>query len=176
MIKLTVSMEVKMQIKKINNDKLKVILNSHDLDEKNIDIDAFLSNSIESQNLFFEILDLAEEEYDFNIENNKAIVETISLDNNLFVLTITKLKNHSNTYSTSPRIYCFENRDDLFNFYTIHCQELKNAFVYELNEKYYYVFDEITPPLENILCEYASPIRDCHFLEDVLVEYGKKIN
>ena len=35
-----------MQIKKINNDKLKVILNLNDLDEKNIDIDSFLSNPI----------------------------------------------------------------------------------------------------------------------------------
>ena len=165
-----------MQIKKINNDKLKVILNSNDLDEKNIDIDSFLSNSIESQNLFFEILDLAEEEYDFDIENNKAVVETISLDNNLFVLTITKLKNNFNTYHTPPKIYCFENREDIFNFYAMHCQELKNAFIYELNEKYYFIFDEITPFLENALCEYASPIRDCDCLEDVLIEYGKKIN
>ena len=50
-----------MQIKKINNDKLKIILSSNDLSEKNIDIDSFLSNSVESQNLFFEILDLADE-------------------------------------------------------------------------------------------------------------------
>ena len=82
-----------MQIKKINNNKLKVILSLADLDENNVDIDSFLSNSIESQNLFFEILDLAEEQYGFNIEDNKAVVEAISLDNNIFVLTITKLKN-----------------------------------------------------------------------------------
>ena len=165
-----------MQIKKINNDKLKVILNSNDLSEKNIDIDSFLSNSIESQNLFFEILDLAEEEYNFDIENNKAIVETISLDNNLFVLTITKLKNNFNTYHNPPRIYCFENLDDVFNAYTTNCEGFKNAFIYELNEKYYFVLNDITPSLENFLCEYSFPLRDCDFLEDVLVEYGKKIN
>ena len=61
--------EVTVQIKKINNDKLKVILSSNDLDEKNIDVNSFLANSLESQDLFFEILDLAEEQYDFNIEN-----------------------------------------------------------------------------------------------------------
>ena len=59
-----------MQIKKINNDKLKIILSSNDLDEKNVDVDSFLANPIESQNLFFEILDLAEEKYDFDIDNN----------------------------------------------------------------------------------------------------------
>ena len=36
-----------MQIKKINSDKLKVILSSNDLNEKNINVDSFLSNSIE---------------------------------------------------------------------------------------------------------------------------------
>ena len=66
-----------MQIKKINNNKLKVILSLTDLDKNNIDIDSFLSNSIESQNLFFEILDLAEEQYGFNIEDNKAVVEAL---------------------------------------------------------------------------------------------------
>ena len=86
-----------MQIKKINNNKLKVILSLTDLDKNNIVIDSFLSNSIESQNLFFEILDLAEEQYGFNIEDNKAVVEAISLDNNIFVLTITKLKNYTTT-------------------------------------------------------------------------------
>ena len=60
-----------MKIKKINNDKLKIIISSNDLDEKNIDIDSFLANPIESQNLFFEILDLAEEQYDFNVANMK---------------------------------------------------------------------------------------------------------
>jgi negative regulator of genetic competence, sporulation and motility len=94
------------QIKKINNNKLKVFLNSNDLNKKNIDVDSFLSNSIESQDLFFEILDLAEEKYDFIIENNKAVVETISLDNNIFVLTITKLKNiHENTSENSSKIF-----------------------------------------------------------------------
>ena len=63
--------EVVVQIKKINNDKLKVILSSNDLDEKNIDVDSFLANSLESQDLFFEILDLAEEQYDFNVADMK---------------------------------------------------------------------------------------------------------
>ena len=37
-----------MQIKKINSDKLKVILSSNDLNEKNINVDSFLSNSIDN--------------------------------------------------------------------------------------------------------------------------------
>ncbi len=166
-----------MQIKKINNDKLKIILSSNDLSEKNIDIDSFLSNSVESQNLFFEILDLAEEEYDFNIENNKAIVETISLDNNIFVLTITKLKNDTLTYQNSSRIYCFNNIDDIFHIDSLAVKELiKKAYIYKYNDRFYLIFEEVNPSIETILSEFSSPVKDYSYLSDILIEYGEKIN
>lgn len=168
-----------MQIKKINNNKLKVILSSHDLDEKNIDIDAFLSNSIESQDLFFEILDMAEEEYDFDIENNKAVVETISLDNNLFVLTITKLKNEcSNICNCPSKIYCFENIEDVLTAYTFLKEEQiisdKN-YIFEFLENYYLLLNNSTDRIEGILSEYAFPLGNSSNLEHILLEHGKKI-
>ena len=165
-----------MQIKKINNDKLKVILNSNDLIQKNIDIDSFLSNSVESQNLFFEILDLAEEKFDFNIENNKAIVETISIDNNLFILTITKLKsNLKNTYSKKSNIYQFDNIDDILNLYIDNHEFLKNTSVFEFNHNFYLLINENNPSLEEILLEFSSPLKNNEFLKNILIEYGKKI-
>ena len=168
-----------MQIKKINNNKLKVILNSNDLSEKNIDIDSFLSNSIESQDLFFEILDLAEEQYDFNIENNKAVVEAINLDNNLFILTITKLKNDfKNSYDSSLKIFCFENMDDIFTIYNIlskNYANLENTYIYEFNNKYYLLLNNISNNIENILLEYSSPINNPLFFESILVEHAKRI-
>lgn len=163
-----------MQIKKINNNKLKVILSSHDLYEKNIDVDSFLSNSIESQDLFFEILDLAEEEYDFNIENNKAVVETISLDNNIFVLTITKLKANLETTCTKPaKIYCFENIDDIFNIYSF--LDKNNTYIYEFSDNYYLLVNNIDTKIENILTEYSIPIKNSCILEPILIEHGKKL-
>ena len=163
-----------MQIKKINNNKLKVILSSNDLDKKNIDIDSFLSNSIESQDLFFEILDLAEEEYNFNIENNKAMVETISLDNNLFVLTITKLKNNSeSTYKRPCKLYRFENINDILNIY--YYLNIANTNIYVFSNNYYILFDNIDKKSENILLEYAIPINNYSIIEPILIEYGKRV-
>lgn len=168
-----------MQIKKINNDKLKVILSSNDLGEKNIDVDSFLANSLESQDLFFEILDLAEEQYDFNIENNKAVVEAINLDNNLFILTITKLKNDfKNSYDSSSKIFCFENMDDIFTIYNIlnkNNSNLENTYIYEFNNKYYLLLNNISNNIENILLEYSSPINNPLFFESILVEHAKRI-
>ena len=163
-----------MQIKKINNNKLKVILNSNDLDKKNIDIDSFLSNSIESQDLFFEILDLAEEEFNFNIENNKAVVETISLDNNVFVLTITKLKNNfENVSENNPKIFCFETIDDLYNIYPF--LNNKNTYVYEFNKNYYLILNNANCNTQKKLLEYSIPINNSKIIEPILIEHGRKI-
>ena len=168
-----------MQIKKINNNKLKVILNLNDLDEKNIDIDSFLANPIESQNLFFEILDLAEEKYDFDIDNNRAVIEAISLDNNIFILTITKLKSDSSTYSSNNSIiYCFENINDLLNFYS--CIKEKNiklidSCLYQFADKCYFLKNEENITLENLLLEFSYPINNYNLAQDVFMEYGNKI-
>lgn len=168
-----------MQIKKINNNKLKVILSLNDLDEKNIDVDSFLSNSIESQDLFFEILDLAQEQYDFNIENNKAIVEAISLDNNIFILTITKLKtDYSNTYNTKLKIYNFENSEDFLTFYSFAKRNkisLKDINFYEYNNRYYLVLNNNNFLLENFLLEYSDLESNSDILDNFLLEYGQKI-
>ena len=164
-----------MQIKKINNNKLKVILSSNDLNKKNIDIDSFLSNSIESQDLFFEILDLAEEKYDFDIENNKAIVETVSLDNNLFVLTITKFKNDlATTYSNLSKLYYFENIDDFFNIYNYLTNY--NYTLYKFLNNYFLIIHNIDNFLNNLLSEYSISLEKSEHLESILLEHGKIIN
>lgn len=163
-----------MQIKKINNNQLKVILNSKDLNDKHIDIDSFLANSVESQDLFFEILDLAEEKFDFNIENNKAIVETISLDNNIFVLTITKLKNDlHNTGNEPATLYQFDQMNDILSIYAY--LPMQQFYIYKLNHSYYLLLEECSKPLESILSEYATPLHNASELEDILVEYGIKL-
>ena len=169
-----------MKIKKISNDKLKIILSSNDLDEKNIDIDSFLANPIESQNLFFEILDLAEEKYDFDIENNRAIVEAISLDdNNIFILTITKLKNEICTYTNNLKAYCFEDINDLLNFYSSIPKKDINAVksdVYKFGNKYYFLLNEENKCLENYLLEFAYPFKNFSLLQDIFLEYGQKVH
>lgn len=167
-----------MQIKKINNDKLKIILSSNDLDEKNVDVDSFLANPIESQNLFFEILDLAEEKYNFDIENNKAIVEAISLDNNIFILTITKISIDCHTYNHNSKVYYFEDINDLLNVYSsikkhnIHTPKFET---YKFLNKYYLVLNEENYTFENILLEFSNLLSNSFYSQDIFKEYGKKI-
>ena len=167
-----------MQIKKINNDKLKIILSSNDLDEKNVDVDSFLANPIESQNLFFEILDLAEEKYDFDIEDNKAIIEAISLDNNIFILTITKISTDCCTCNLKSKIYYFENINNLLNLYSftnknnIHTPEIE---IYNFSNKYYLILNEENTNFENVLLEFSSRLTNSSYIQDIFREYGKRI-
>ena len=163
----------------MNNHQLKVILSSHDLSEKNMDVDMFLANSIESQDLFFEILDLAEEQYDFHIENHKAIVEAISFDNNMFVLTITKLRNPCQMIPDSEnKIYFFQKTDDFFAVYS-YLKENQllgdNSLLYEFSNQYYFVLLESNQETENVLLEYAVPVKSSSFA-DFLIEHGTPLN
>lgn len=171
-----------MQIKKINSNKLKVILSSNDLNEKNINVDSFLSNSIESQNLFFEILDLAEEKYDFYIDDNRAVVETISLDNNIFVLTITKQKNEQSIFSNqSSQIFYFEKIDALLDFYISAHKEnipLVSILVYKYLNGFFIVLNnpEKNKKIKNLLIEFSSSFSNSDMFNSLLNEYGEKIN
>ena len=49
-----------MKFEKLNNDKIRIILNLQDLEDNNIDYQSFMSNSSDSQKLFLEMLDEAE--------------------------------------------------------------------------------------------------------------------
>ena len=68
-----------MQIEKLTENKIRIILNLEDLKEKNIDLHSFMSNSIESQNLFYDVLNKAEEQIGFVTKNYKLMIEAIAV-------------------------------------------------------------------------------------------------
>ena len=54
-----------MRFEKLNEDKIRITLSHDDLVKKDIDFHSFMSNSIESQALFFDMLEEAEKEIGF---------------------------------------------------------------------------------------------------------------
>ena len=68
-----------MRIEKITENKIRIILNMQDLQEKNIDLHTFMSNSIESQDLFYDMLDKAEKEIGFETKNYKLMIEALAV-------------------------------------------------------------------------------------------------
>ena len=168
-----------MQVHKINNNKVKVILNSSDLLEKNIDIDSFLSNSEESQEFFFFFFSLVENKYSFDIEDNKAIVEAISLENNIFILTITKLLNDV-TQNSSSSIFVFSSLENIFELYYLIKKEkkydLNKLYIYQITDSYYVFTDESNHNFQNFLLEHSYSCKYSNTLKDILLEHGKRVN
>ena len=68
-----------MQIEKITENKIRIILNIEDLKENNIDLHSFMSNSIESQDLFYEMLNKAKEEIGFETKDYKLLIEALAI-------------------------------------------------------------------------------------------------
>ena len=56
-----------MRIEKLNENKIRIFLNLEDLKEKNIDLHDFMSNSLETQDFFFDLLNKAESEVGLRI-------------------------------------------------------------------------------------------------------------
>ena len=75
-----------MQIEKLNENKIRITLNLDDLEENNIDLHSFMSNSIESQDLFYNMLDKAEKEIGFETKNYKLMIEALAVPEGKFVL------------------------------------------------------------------------------------------
>lgn len=179
-----------MKFEKLNNDKIRIILNLQDLEDNNIDYQSFMSNSSDSQKLFLEMLDDAEEQIGFTTKDYKLMIEALATLNGDFIITVTrflpdldisptynkktvKVKRKTTTLINDSIIYEFNNYDDILDFILL----LKNSNIkgftsftkdfslYSYKNNYYLVMDNINKNFSGIktfLC--------------ALTEFGKSIN
>lgn len=194
-----------MKIEKLNDDKIRITLNLEDLKEKDIDLHSFMSNPIESQDLFMDMLEKAEKEVGFVTEDYRVMIEALATSNGNFILTVTRIgyENKKNACRTKKlnikrkiahidskkAIYCFESFDEFIGY----CEFLKNdilvhienlldqAKLYEYQEHYYLVLENLRMNT-NLLKSFAASITEfAHFInhsdlfESKLLEYGKVI-
>lgn len=194
-----------MKLEKLNDDKIRITLNLEDLKENDIDFHTFMSNSIESQELFLNMLDRAEKELGFVTDDYRVMIEALAMTNGNFVLTVTRfeaekekstykkkkvnIKRKTSNINTDKAIYCFNSFDEYCGF----CSFLNNNILkymnnfadsvslYEYNEKYYLVFSNIHVNI-NLLKAFCSSITEfAHFVENAdlfeskLLEYGKLV-
>ena len=54
-------------------------MNLEDLNERDIDFHSFMSNSIESQSIFLDMLDKADREVGFNTDDCRIMIEALAL-------------------------------------------------------------------------------------------------
>ena len=187
-----------MQIEKINENKIRIILNLDDLKENNIDLHSFMASSIETQDLFYNMLDRAEKEVGFKTENYKLMIEALAIPNGNFVLTVTrfskdietikkpKVKRKSISTNNNISIYEFDNFDnfiELCNYIKSNTDngtyiKLKKSKLYKLDLKYYLVLNISNLKLDEFkklhcsIVEFGKFISNMDLFERKLIEYG----
>ena len=183
-----------MKIEKLNENKIKVTFNIDDLAEKNIDLYSFIHNTPETQDLFWDILNEAEKECGFNVDNSMIYVEATTSGGGNFSLIVTKtnekpsllssinptytkksfkLKRKTVSINATQNIYQFDSFDDVCEYaQTVNLKRNNNNILYSLANKYYLKL--FTVPTNNIL-EYAAICQSPELLEAKILEYGKVV-
>lgn len=180
-----------MKIEKLNENKIRITLDLKDLEEKDIDFHTFMANPIESQNLFFDVLEQAEKEVGFKIKDSKIMLEALAMSDGVFVLTVTRIENDKTKNDVPARkkvtikrklknidiskcaILEFMNFDDFLDFgnslstdaLTTIKKCIGSSKLYLYNSKYYLVVDKIANDQTLIK----------HFCSSVL-EFGKLVS
>ncbi len=194
-----------MRIEKLNEDKIRIFFNIDDLIEKNIDLHTFMSNSMETQDLFLDMLDKAESELGFNTKNYKLIIEALASSEGNFIITVTRmLPTNENGLSRKKKTVktkiksvipnkllsanMFNSFDDFCSFCTyvknsdiLPKNKLKSASLILYNDKYYLIFTNLKleikefKSLYSTLTEFSSAVKNSIVFERKLTEYGKVI-
>ena len=192
-----------MKFEKLNENKLRIIISSQDLLDKHIDFHSFMSNSLETQDIFLDILDKAEKEVGFITKNHKVRIEAFAMNNEDFIFTVTKLseKNEKEIYkqtklkfkrkktenSILQSVYKFACFDDFLSFTaSLKNSNIKNigifsksVILYTYKNNYYLVLNNINEQYKynkkifTLLTEFSSYINNSELFASKLVECGK---
>lgn len=192
-----------MRFEKLNENKIRITLTNQDLIKKNIDFHSFMANPIESQDLFFDMLDTAEKEIGFITRNYQIRIEALQVSNGDFILIITRslpetkkclkrkklhIKRKNNNFKNTDALYCFSCFDDFCEFslflnnHHIKISNIaKNISLYEFNSKFYLSFSNINLASTDLnmvfssITEFGSYISYSDLMKRKLVENGTLI-
>lgn len=193
-----------MRFEKLNENKIRITLTSQDLIKNNIDYHSFMANPIESQDLFFYMLDKAKKEIDFDTKDYQIRIEAFQIAGNDFMLTITRSlpkmdmeiekkrlhikRKKIDDLTNNQIVYYFDNFDDFCSFSKTVNNSLikltniaKNISLYEYQKKYYLTFTNINltnidlKKFFSIITEYARYISNSELFTRKLIENGNII-
>lgn len=192
-----------MKIEKLTDNKIRIILNTDELQEQNIDVKSLVNNTDVAQNLFKNILKQAEKEVGFIVADSKLLIEAYVSSEGSFIITFTKfkpdIKNTKNAKLKVKRkipftakqniIFMFNDFDEFCSFctYINNCylhdlsKVAKKIVLYEYNSNYYLSISDINTKLESLssfytsISEFAKMISTSPNFESKLLEHGKLI-
>lgn len=191
-----------MKFEKISDNMIKVTVSLSDLAERNIDLQSLTYNSEAAQELFWEMMEQAENKYGFDFSNSHIVFEPSEDIRKGFIITITKIdedadfdflhnflksKFHRSDSKVKRRsrkilypariIYSFSSLEDVMEFSRVLNQEFDGeSNLYKLNNKFYLLLRSLKPydykKMEILLGEYGNKVYQTSFFEGYLNEYG----
>ncbi len=191
-----------MKIERISDKKIKILINSEDVKNWNVNIKKLTDNTPEAQNLFWHAIRQAEREVDFLVGSSKLVVEAIPLDNDGFVMIISKVDSEDEVVSVIAKnanvrlrtaeirirkaerktekfaIYKFKSFDDLCGGVgEIYHLFIGASLVYKYNDEYYLKLKPVDMfrfyEIDCKISEFGKRCINVSVLEGYLKEYGE---
>ena len=194
-----------MKVEKINENKIKITLTFEELENRQISLGDIEKNSSVAKNLFIDLIEESNLYEDFIIDDSQLFIEACSDNNNLFIVTITKvddlpelkkyalIENKEKSkkknkiifdYKVDSNIYKFSNIDNLLNLCTIAKSEKlffgKNS-LYQYKDSYFLIFNKTSIKNKKFLktfvflSEYCNEYYSYDIFETSLKEKSKLI-
>lgn len=182
-----------MKVEKINNNKVQITLTFEELENREIDIKEIEKNSDIAKNLFINLIEESNIDEEFELDNSQLLIEASSDNNNLFILTITKIDNipdlrkyslldkktarkskvKTYTYKVESYIFSFNQMDDILDL--CQCAKPENLFfgkntLYKYNDKYFIIFSNSSVKNKKFLKTFVflSEYCDNYYSYDIL--------
>jgi len=93
-----------MKFKKVNENKIVIMVTTTDLESLNIDVVNIRDNSVAYQKMFWEMMERAQNELDFDVTGSQLMVETTADKSGNITITITKSGTSRNPSNVIERI------------------------------------------------------------------------
>lgn len=192
-----------MRFEKLEEDKIRITLTHEDLVKKDIDFHSFMSNSMESQELFFDMLEEAEKEIGFITKDYVIRIEALAMAGGNFVLTVTRSlpeKVKSNTrkkvhikrkranVEEADVIYSFSTFEDFCSFATFFKKQhfktvnlAEKVLLYKYQHTYYLALNGINVGFSDLkklfssITEFATFVSHSKAFSAKLSESGKLV-
>ena len=171
-----------MKFEKLSENKIRITLTLHDFENRNINFHDFMSNPLETQDLFLDILEEAKEQIGFNTKDYKVKIEALAMIDGDFVVNVTRIAEKEKNISletqrkkfkvrrktVSPTsnisVYKFDTFDDYCSFIQYLAQDnLESAYLvskkvtlYLYQNSYYLILGSISEEYKNKLSFFSA--------------------
>lgn len=189
-----------MKIEKLTENKIRIIVDSYDLEKNNLNINKISTIGLEKHTFFMDLLEKAKSEVGFESNGCKLLVESFTTNDDFLVFTLTKYscqekkrpiaKRKQVLISNNTAVYRFETLNNFIDF----CNYIKNSkfdlkqnrisiksYLYCYNNTYFLLLKDINNSYEikkyfnSLISEFANYTFYSDVFENKLLEYGNII-